>query len=99
MKKTTEKITITLKLFKQAFPEKQVVDLPQGSRVRDLMSILEKKLFTPANGKFVGLPFEKMSKNDLLFILNGQLIKYPKDFDTPLKDGDIFSVFPVMSGG
>ena len=63
------------------------------------MSLLEEKFFTPANDKTSVLPFEEMSENDLLLILNGQLLNNPKGFDTPLKDGDTLTVFPVMAGG
>ena len=99
VKDTTRKIAVTLKLFKQAFPERQIVNLPQGACVRDLMAILEPKFFKPEKDSASLLPTEEMSRNDLLLILNGQLINNLKGFDTPLKDGDVFSVFPVMSGG
>ena len=99
MKKTTAKITITLKLFKQAFPERQMVTLAQGACVKDLMVMLEEKFFAPDHDSSSSLPIKEMSQNDLLLILNGQLINNPNGFDTPLKEGDVFTVFPVMSGG
>ena len=99
MKHTTQQIAVTLKLFKQAFPERHVVNLPQGARVRDLMAMLEPRFFKSENDSASLLPIEEMSRNDLLLILNGQLINNLKGLDTPLKDGDVFAVFPVMSGG
>ncbi len=88
-----------VKLFKQAFPERDVVKLPQGVRVRDLMAMLEPKFFKEGDKMSSLLPLNEMSRNDLLLILNGQLINNLQGIDTPLKDGDECAVFPVMAGG
>jgi len=96
---TIRHITVHLKLFKQAFPERESVQLPQGARVRDLMAVLEPTYFKEENKLSTHLPLKEMSRNDLLFILNGQLINNLQGLDTPLNNGDVFAVFPVVSGG
>ena len=99
MKDIAIAINVHVKLFKQAFPERDVVRLPQGARVRDLMAMLEPKFFKEGDKMSSLLPLNEMSRNDLLLILNGQLINNLQDLDTPLKDGDEFAVFPMMAGG
>ena len=99
MKDIAIAINVHVKLFKQACPERDVVQLPQGARVRDLMTMLEPKFFKEGDKMSSLLPLKEMSRNDLLLILNGQLINNLQDLDTPLKDGDEFAVFPVMAGG
>ena len=99
MKQTPAIITVHLKLFKQAFPEKNVMHLPEGARVRDLMALLEPGYFNTQDNPPTVLPLKEMSRKDLLLILNGQPVDNLDGLDTPLADGDEFAVFPAMSGG
>ena len=99
MKDTAGRITVQIKLFRQAFPERDVVQLPQGACVGDLMAVLEPNYFKVESKLSSQLPLKEMSPDDLLLILNGRLINNLQGLDTPLKDGDVFAVFPVMSGG
>ena len=96
---TDRQITVHIKLFRQAFPEKDAVQLPQGACVADLMALLEPKYFRAESKLSSQLPLKEMSTDDLLLILNGRLINNLRGRETQLKDGDVFAVFPVMSGG
>jgi molybdopterin converting factor small subunit len=50
-------------------------------------------------GKDSPLSLQDMGQDDLLLILNGRPIQNLRGYDTPLEDGDILAVFPVMAGG
>ncbi len=63
------------------------------------MAVLEPNYFKVESKLSSQLPLKEMSPDDLLLILNGRLINNLQGLDTPLKDGDVFAVFPVMSGG
>ena len=63
------------------------------------MAMLEPKYFKTESKLSSQLPLTEMSTDDLLLILNGRLINNLEGRDTQLKDGDVFAVFPVMSGG
>ena len=65
----------------------------------DLIAVLEPKYFKAESKLSSQLPLKEMSPDDLLLILNGRLINNLQGLDTQLKDGDVFAVFPVMSGG
>ena len=73
--------------------------LPPGARVRDLMAKVERKNFEGMGGKDSPLSLQDMGQDDLLLILNGRPIQNLRGYDTPLEDGDILAVFPVMAGG
>jgi molybdopterin converting factor small subunit len=99
MKKTTRPITVYLKLFTGAFPERVSLTLPPGARVRDLMAKVERESFDGMSRKDYSLSLEDMGQDDLLLILNGRPVQNLQGYDTPLEDGDVLAVFPVMAGG
>jgi molybdopterin converting factor small subunit len=99
MEKTNRPITVYLKLFSRAFPERISVQMKPGARVRDLMAKVEGKSFVGMSGKNSSLSLQGMGEDDLLLILNGRPIQNLRGYDTPLEDGDVLAVFPVMAGG
>jgi molybdopterin converting factor small subunit len=99
MEKTNRAITVYLKLFSRAFPERISVQMKPGARVRDLMAKVEGKSVVGMSGKNSSLSLQDMGEDDLLLILNGRPIQNLRGYDTPLEDGDVLAVFPVMAGG
>ena len=99
MKKTERSITVSLKFFAGAFPERISVQLKPGARVRDLMAKVEREGFDGMSRKNSSLSLQDMGQDDLLLILNGRPIQNFRGYDTPLEDGDVLAVFPVMAGG
>jgi len=99
MEKTDRSITVSLKLFNRAFPERISLTLPPGARVRDLMAKVERESFDRMSRKDSSLSLKDMGQDDLLLILNGRPVQNLQGYDTPLEDGDVLAVFPVMAGG
>ena len=99
MEKTNRSITVSLKLFNRAFPERISLILPPGARVRDLMAKVERKSFNGMSRKNSSPSLKDMGEDDLLLILNGRPVQNLQGYDTPLEDGDVVAVFPVMAGG
>jgi molybdopterin converting factor small subunit len=63
------------------------------------MAKVEGKSFVGMSGKNSSLSLQDMGEDDLLLILNGRPIQNLRGYDTPLEDGDVLAVFPVMAGG
>jgi molybdopterin converting factor small subunit len=63
------------------------------------MAKVKKKRFGAMSRKNSSLSLEDMEQDDLLLILNGRPIQNLQGYDTPLEDGDVLAVFPVMAGG
>jgi molybdopterin converting factor small subunit len=99
MKKTTRSITVYLKLFTGAFPERISVQIEPGSRVRGLMEQLKREHFKNLSRENSSMPLQEVAQDDLLLILNGRPIQNLQGYDTPMEDGDVLAVFPVMAGG
>jgi molybdopterin converting factor small subunit len=99
MEDANRQITVTLKLFTGAFPERICLELPPEARVRDLMVKVERKNFKFLSRENFPLPLKDVAQDDLLLILNGRPIQNLRGYDTPLEDGDVLAVFPVMTGG
>ena len=99
MEKPTREITVILKLFPGAFPEKVSIKLPTGSCVRDLVARAEWKNAEGPRRKKSRVPLKDVAPDDLLLILNGRPINNLRGYDTRLEDGDVLSVFPAMAGG
>jgi len=99
MENTKRSITVSLKLFTGAFPERISVQLNPGSSVQELMTQVERKIFKDSSGNKSALPLAGVGQDDLLLILNGRPIQNLQGYDTPLEDGDVLAVFPVMAGG
>jgi len=99
MEKTNRSISVSLKLFNRAFPERISLALPPGARVRDLMAKVERKSFNGMSRKNSSPSLKDMGEDDLLLILNGRPVQNLQGYDTPLEDGDVVAVFPVMAGG
>jgi molybdopterin converting factor small subunit len=99
MEQTNRSITVSLKLFNRAFPERISLTLQPGARVRDLMAKVERKSFNGISRKNFSLSLKDMGQDDLLLILNGRPVQNLQGYDTLLEDGDVLAVFPVMAGG
>jgi len=99
MEDVNRQITITVKLFAGAFPERICLALSPDARVRDLMSKVKGKDFKSSKREKSPLPLQDVAQEDLLLILNGRPIQNLQGYDTPLEDGDVLAVFPVMAGG
>jgi molybdopterin converting factor small subunit len=99
MEQTNRSITVSLKLFNRAFPERISLTLQPGARVRDLMAKVERKSFNGIRRKNSSLSLKDMGQDDLLLILNGRPVQNLQGYDTPLENGDVLAVFPVMAGG
>jgi molybdopterin converting factor small subunit len=97
--KTNRPMTVSVKLFTGAFPERLSLNLAPGARVRDLVAKVKRKSLKGMIRKNSSLLLRDMGQDDLLFILNGRPIQNLQGYDTPLEDGDVLAVFPVMAGG
>ncbi len=73
------------------------ISLPPKSSVGDLIDILVERY----GGDFERYIYdaEKRSRRYLSYMLNGVNINSLEKFDTPLKDGDVFSLLPPVGGG
>jgi molybdopterin converting factor small subunit len=92
-------ITVHIKMFGYASPKRDTIEIPEGALVRDLMARVEERHFPDQECKGPSLLRKGIARDDLLLILNGRFINDLQGFETPLKDGDEFVVFPVMAGG
>jgi molybdopterin converting factor small subunit len=99
MEKTARSITVYLKLFTGAFPERISAQMKLGACVRDLMAQVQKENLKNLSGENSPMSLQGVAQDDLLLILNGRPIQNLQGYDTPLEDGDILAVFPVMAGG
>jgi len=63
------------------------------------MSKMNRKDFKRSSREKSPLPLLEVAQDDLLMILNGCPIQNLQGYDTPLVDGDVLAVFPVMAGG
>ena len=99
MEETSQSITNYLKLFTGAFPERVSLTLPPGAQVRDLLAKIKMESYDGMSRKDSSLSLMDMGQDDLLLILNGRPVQNIQGYDTPLEDGDVLAVFPVMAGG
>jgi molybdopterin converting factor small subunit len=99
MENANRSITVYLKLFTGAFPERISVQLKPGACVRDLMAQVKRESFKNLRRENSPMPLQEVAQDDLLLILNGRPIQNLQGYDTPLEDGDVLAVFPVMAGG
>ncbi len=99
IEKTKRAMTVSLKLFTGAFPERISLSLAPGARVRDLMAKVKRKSSDEMRRKNSSLSLQDLGHDDLLLILNGRPIQNLRGYDTPLEDGDVLAIFPVMAGG
>ena len=99
MEKTARSITVYLKLFTGAFPERISAQIKLGACVWDLMAQVQKENLKNLSKENSPMPLQGVAQDDLLLILNGRPIQNLQGYDTPLEDGDILAVFPVMAGG
>ncbi len=99
MEKTTQSITVYLKLFTGAFPQRISGQMKPGACVRDLMAQVQKENLKNLSRGNSPMPLQQVAQDDLLLILNGRPIQNLQGYDTLLEDGDVLAVFPVMAGG
>jgi len=99
MEKTNRSITVSLKLFNRAFPERISVQMKPGACVRDLMAQVKRENFKNLRRENSPMSLQAVAQDDLLLILNGRPVQNLQGYDTPLEDGDVLAVFPVMAGG
>jgi len=64
MEKTNRSISVSLKLFNRAFPERISLALPPGARVRDLMAKVERKSFNGMSRKNSSPSLKDMGEDD-----------------------------------
>ncbi len=99
MKESNRPVSIHLKLFTGAYPERTIIQIKPGSRIRDLMAKVKKESLGRVRGKNIPLSLQDMGQDELLLILNGRAVQDLQGDDTPLENGDVLAVFPVMAGG
>jgi molybdopterin converting factor small subunit len=99
MEKTNRSITVSLKLFNRAFPERISVQMKPGACVRDIMVQVKRENFKNLRRENSPMSLQAVAQDDLLLILNGRPVQNLQGYDTPLEDGDVLAVFPVMAGG
>jgi molybdopterin converting factor small subunit len=99
MEITEPSMTVSVKLFTGAFPERLSLNLAPGARVRDLLAKVRRKSLKGMIRKKSSLSLRDMEQDDLLFILNGRPIQNLQGYDTLLENGDVLAVFPAMAGG
>ncbi len=99
MEKATRSITVYLKLFTGAFPERISAQMELGSCVRDLMAQVKGEKLKNMSRQNSPMPLQEVAQEDLVLILNGRPIQNLRGYDTPLEEGDVLAVFPVMAGG
>lgn len=94
------KITVhTILGLKQALGQKKTeIDLPEGSALEDLFSLMREKwgeklfthLFDPDSGEVLSY---------LRIMVNGQTIHFLQGMETLLQEGDEVLILPLISGG
>jgi MoaD family protein len=94
------KITVhTILGLRQALGQKKTeIDLPEGSALKDLFSLMKEKwgeklfkhLYDPASGEVLA---------HLRIMVNGQTIQFLQGMETPLKEDDEVLILPLISGG
>ncbi|WP_457754121.1 ubiquitin-like small modifier protein 1 [Thermococcus sp.] len=68
----------------------EIVELPDGTKVKDLIKIIKER-----HPKFKDEVFEQSENADVNVSRNGSYV----NFDEELKDGDVVALFPPASGG
>ena len=82
--------------FRELLGPELAITIPEGKTVRQLLQMLGKRHagFLPSILESDGLlrPYVSILKN-------GRNIKYLKEFDTRLAEGDVIAIFPPLAGG
>jgi len=73
-----------------------IVELQDDAKLLDLFRRLAEKTGRPRKG-FLGR--YDVTGPDLVTLLNGRNIRTLKKLETPLKDGDVVTLFPPLVGG
>lgn len=75
----------------------QAVELPEGSRISDLLELLVAKRGCALQERL--FQEGKELRKDVYLFLNGRHIHFLNGLDTPLKDGDVLLLMPPAGGG
>ncbi len=94
MKITMQYFTIIRDITKQ---KEEVVEMPAGTSVLKILEHLNEKYGNPF--KRIVLSGSKFPGLKLLFLINGQNTETLDSLRTILKNGDVLSIVPPLSGG
>jgi molybdopterin converting factor small subunit len=78
--------------------QSEVVTLPEGAVVRDLLQLLADTLPTPFRLEVL-TPLEEGRAPLALLLVNGASLRNLHELNRPLADGDIIAFVPPMAGG
>ncbi len=92
-------MNVTVKAFAdlgELLGRKLSISLPEGETARQLLKILDKK-----NAGFLPRVLESdgQLRSNVSILQNGRDIRYLRDLDTPLAEGDVITIFPPLAGG
>jgi molybdopterin synthase sulfur carrier subunit len=89
---------IKIRAFGDLMPllgKESVVELETHAKLKDLIS----KLAKVSNSEKGYTGSYNMGEENLVILLNGRNIHALKKLETPLKDGDVVTIFPPLVGG
>ena len=94
-----QKMNVTVKIFaefREFLGQELIISIPESETVRGLLYILGKRhvAFLPKI-----LEHDGQLKPNVSILENGRNIKFIKDLDTKLAEGDIVAIFPPLAGG
>jgi MoaD family protein len=92
------KVKAILKMAEVLGCYEQVIALPEGSCLENLLNILEDKYGQPFNKTLYSGENRQLNLGWVLFI-NGRNIVILKGFETDLNDGDELFILPPLGGG
>jgi molybdopterin synthase sulfur carrier subunit len=72
--------------------------VPQGSTVKDLLSLMINKWGNPLADRLVK-PGTELVLPHIRLMVNGRSIEFLKGMETILQDGDEFQMLPLVAGG
>lgn len=92
------KVTAVLEIAELLGKRKQVILMPEGSRVEDLVNLLVAKHGQRLRDRFFQSNSQMLRKDVYLF-LNGRHIFFFDGVKTVLKEGDEVLIMPAAGGG
>jgi len=92
------KVKAIMKMAEVMGCHEQVMSLPEGSRIGNLLDVLEEKYGQPLSEILHKGDLGELRPN-LIFLLNGTNILFLDGFETNLNDGDELFFLPPVGGG